>query len=439
MADVKGDLAGLAAPGGANAKVAERVKAAGLARPHAPRLSRGLLGRLRRAGASGARHRLRDGAAPPRPHPQPERDAGRRPRRGLQDRRRQRPAPARPEGPARDAAARGRQRGAVPHAVREHLHGEHRRDPARAPRDRVPGRREVLRRARPRDRRPHADRGRQGRDQHPGRRQAAREPPRLRDDAALAPVGTLRAAAGGGRPGQAQARLLLRRGAPPLQRRPEGAPRPHRAGGPPGALQGRGGVVHHAEPAGRARHRPRAARQPGPARAARLHAPRPAGREGRRDHVPPEPEARRREGDHGARRRRGAGLVPRREGPAAPRRARPGHPAAIAHRADLGRGAAQGDRILAGRRPLREGRGPRIGLREARGPRGRSARRARRSSGGLGGILGKLGLPGGAATKGRTRETAIEAAAKSAARAMGSEVGRRIIRGVLGSILGGRR
>ena len=63
------------------------------------------------------------------------------------------------------------------------------------------------------------------------------------------------------------------------------------------------------------------------------------------------------------------------------------------------------------------------------------------SGGGLGGILDSLGLPGGggAAKGGRTRETPLEAAAKSAARAMGSEVGRRIIRGVLGSILGGRR
>jgi len=62
--------------------------------------------------------------------------------------------------------------------------------------------------------------------------------------------------------------------------------------------------------------------------------------------------------------------------------------------------------------------------------------------GGLGGILDSLGLPGGGgggATKGRTRETPVEAAAKSAARAIGSEVGRRIIRGVLGSILGGKR
>ena len=62
------------------------------------------------------------------------------------------------------------------------------------------------------------------------------------------------------------------------------------------------------------------------------------------------------------------------------------------------------------------------------------------ATGGLGGILDSLGLPGGSgAGRGRTREGALEAAAKSAARAMGSEVGRRIIRGVLGSILGGAR
>jgi uncharacterized protein len=74
-----------------------------------------------------------------------------------------------------------------------------------------------------------------------------------------------------------------------------------------------------------------------------------------------------------------------------------------------------------------------------------AARAGERAQGGgtgggaLGGILDTLGFPGGGASKGSTRETALEAAAKSAARAMGSEVGRRIIRGVLGSILGGRR
>jgi uncharacterized protein len=60
-------------------------------------------------------------------------------------------------------------------------------------------------------------------------------------------------------------------------------------------------------------------------------------------------------------------------------------------------------------------------------------------AGSLEGILDKIGLPGGKPTAGRGRESAIEAATKSAARAIGSEVGRRIIRGVLGSIFGGRR
>ncbi|MBN8449636.1 MAG: DUF853 family protein [Candidatus Accumulibacter sp.] len=57
-----------------------------------------------------------------------------------------------------------------------------------------------------------------------------------------------------------------------------------------------------------------------------------------------------------------------------------------------------------------------------------------------GGWLGGLGdLFGGGAAGGRTRggDSVIETAAKSAARAIGSQVGREIIRGVLGSILGG--
>ena len=63
------------------------------------------------------------------------------------------------------------------------------------------------------------------------------------------------------------------------------------------------------------------------------------------------------------------------------------------------------------------------------------------SAGGWGGILEQIGFPGAGSggSKGRTRETALEAAAKSAARAIGSEVGRKVIRGVLGSIFGGRR
>jgi DNA helicase HerA-like ATPase len=60
---------------------------------------------------------------------------------------------------------------------------------------------------------------------------------------------------------------------------------------------------------------------------------------------------------------------------------------------------------------------------------------------GWGGLLEKIGMPGtgGGGSKAGARETPLEAAAKSAARAIGSEVGRRVIRGVLGSIFGGRR
>lgn len=54
----------------------------------------------------------------------------------------------------------------------------------------------------------------------------------------------------------------------------------------------------------------------------------------------------------------------------------------------------------------------------------------------LGGLFGGGGSGTGKAM-GRQREGILEAAAKSAARAVGSEVGRQILRGVLGSILGG--
>ncbi|MDR3221761.1 MAG: DUF853 domain-containing protein [Candidatus Accumulibacter sp.] len=54
--------------------------------------------------------------------------------------------------------------------------------------------------------------------------------------------------------------------------------------------------------------------------------------------------------------------------------------------------------------------------------------------GGLGGLLG-----GSTGPRGGHRDGVAETLAKSAARAIGSQVGRQIIRGVLGSILGGRR
>ena len=111
MADVKGDLSGVAKAGGGNQKVARPVQVLGH-QPPVRRLPGRLLGRLRQERPPGARHRLGHGAAAARPHARPERHAGRRAAAGVQDRRRQRPAAARPEGPARDAAVRRRQRGA---------------------------------------------------------------------------------------------------------------------------------------------------------------------------------------------------------------------------------------------------------------------------------------------------------------------------------------
>ena len=62
MADVKGDLAGLASPGGGNAKVAERVKSLGLEGLPASRVSGRVLGRVRRCGSPRAHHHFGDGA-----------------------------------------------------------------------------------------------------------------------------------------------------------------------------------------------------------------------------------------------------------------------------------------------------------------------------------------------------------------------------------------
>src|SRR4029434_9611104 len=71
MADVKGDLAGLSQPGQSFPELedARRRKA------QVPGISGHLLGPLRRAGTSRARHRVRHGTAAAVAHPEPQRDA----------------------------------------------------------------------------------------------------------------------------------------------------------------------------------------------------------------------------------------------------------------------------------------------------------------------------------------------------------------------------
>ena len=132
-------------------------------------------------------------------------------------------------------------------------------------------------------------------------------------------------------------------------------------------------------------------------------------------------------------------------------------PPAQPDRPDHAERAQGADRRLAGRRRLREDGRPRVGVREAEGPRRGQRRRGdgaaagggrRRDDPGSaapapadadGGMLGGLKdvLFGSTGPRGGKHEGLAESAARSAVRSIGSSVGREIIRGVLGSILGG--
>ena len=155
---------------------------------------------------------------------------------------------------------------------------------------------------------------------------------------------------------------------------PEGAAGEDRAGGAADPLQGRRRVLRHPEPA---RH----ARTPCSASSATACSTRCAPSRPRDQKavktaattLRANPKLDIETGDHRARRRRGAGLVPRREGPAERRRARL-RPAAAHRRSGRSRrrSARRSSSRSLDRRPLREGGRPRVGLREAAG-RGRRA------------------------------------------------------------------
>ena len=113
----------------------------------ARRISRGVLGRVRRAGPSGARHHLGDGAAAAVAHDGPQRRAGGRAQHRVPRRRRAGAAAARSEGPARDAGLSRRARRRADDAIRQCLEGHDRHHPAAASGAGEPGRHQVLRRA----------------------------------------------------------------------------------------------------------------------------------------------------------------------------------------------------------------------------------------------------------------------------------------------------
>src|SRR3989338_8484770 len=85
LSDIKGDLSGIGKAGGGGAKGAPRGGGGRAGKFHIPRLSGNLLGRVRCAGSSAARHRLRHGAAAAWTHVEPERGAAGRDGTGVQD------------------------------------------------------------------------------------------------------------------------------------------------------------------------------------------------------------------------------------------------------------------------------------------------------------------------------------------------------------------
>ena len=263
----------------------------------------------RRARRAGAGHRQLVRPAAPRQGPRPQRDPDIDPRARLQVLRRQRPAAARPEGPGDNPQVPRVRRGqADPCRVRRDVESVGRRA---APLDRgarAGGRRRVLRRARVRRGRPapHGA-GRLGRDQRPraARRHGQAAP--VLDVHPVAARPAVRAAPRGRRPAEAEAVLLLRRGAPAVRRRVRGADGADRANRPPDPLEGRRRVLRHPGADRRAVVGAGPARQPGPARAAGVHAGRRRRAAQDRPHVPDDRLLRRRADDHVARHRRGAG------------------------------------------------------------------------------------------------------------------------------------
>ncbi len=208
--------------------------------------------------------------------------------------------------------------------------------------------------------------------------------------------------------------------------------------------------------------RPRPARESRPARAARVHATRPEGRErGRRDDAAK--SRARHQGRHpGARGRRGAGLAARREGNARHHAACVGAAAGEPDRADHTGRTQEADRDVRRRGRLRKGDRSRECVRDAAArmqgapaPGARSASRgdtmatppigtppmAPPASAGGAGMLGGLGgiLFGTTGPRGGQHPGMVDAFAKSAMRSAGSSLARELTRGLLGSFLGGRR
>ena len=259
-ADIKGDLSGLSVPGEPSDKLTARTASVGQ-----EWTATGFPTEFYAIGGQGVGVPVRVTMTRVRPDParqgaRPQRDAGVLAGPGLLLLRQAGAAAARPRRPARGPAVPHRRRGREGRAQddRRALAPDRRRDPARAGRVRGPGCRRVLRRAGVRDQGlPAHHRGRPRHHQPARAAQPAGPAGALLDLPDVAARRPLPRPAGGGRPRQAQAGLLLRRGAPALQRRLRRVPRPDRADRAADPVQGRRRLlrdaVAHRRPGRRAR------------------------------------------------------------------------------------------------------------------------------------------------------------------------------------------
>ena len=251
----------------------------------------------------------------------------------------------------------------------------------------------------------------------------------------VAAGGPVRGAARGRRRRQAEAGVLLRRGAPALRRRVQGVPRGDRADRAADPVQGRRGLLRDADAEGRAVRRAGPARQPGAARAAGLHPRRREGAQGHRVDLPElllrprgdaDPARHRRGHRHGALRpgRADAGRLDPAARPAVEDGA--GRPGA-AHRSRRGLAAARRStpsRWTATRRTSGWPRGSRS-RRPAEAPDGgdAAARRRRRRK-----------APRAPKPEKSTAEKVLESSAfKQAARSAAAVLGREITRSIFGT------
>ena len=128
---------------------------------------------------------------------------------------------------------------------------------------------------------------------------SVQDKPRLFSTALMWLLGrALRAASGGRRSRQAEARLLLRRGAPAVRGRDRRIPRVRDPDGPAHPVEGRGHLLRDAGARRHPRRGPGPARQPRAARPARVHARRREGAQGRGLHLPQVRLLRRRRAAH---------------------------------------------------------------------------------------------------------------------------------------------